>query len=444
MKERIILLIASILPVFLYAQQPQQLLRISLKEAREIAIQYNPALKIKELDIRISTAQAEQTKLRRIPQVYGDFNMQRNLIIPVTPVPANAFRPDAPEGELIPLRFTTKWTSNTGLNADIDIFNPQKRSELAEARIQSLIKTIEKEADENDLRFNLNEAYAAAVIATEQLNLAVMDTLTNYNVWKMSREQFDAGRLQQSNLNQVRADLNNSRNNFEEARKILLQAKAELLLIMGYQPSDETSIELTDSIPSLFLSYQQSTGTDTGSIALKKLKQEESLLNTQLNNARSGFLPSISLKGYYGASYFDNNLEIFKGNNWYGNSFMSLGVRLPITESLERSKKLTEIRFQAESNRLAFLSQQNKNQLTKLQAKREIEFLEKKYLRSIENYNLAADNYKIAYQQYNSGRILIADLSKANYAYQLEKNNYLNVAYNYIIAKMKLEKAQKN
>lgn len=442
MKERIILTIALLLPVISYSQDLPRIFRISLKEAREIAVRNNPDLKVKELDIRISKAQADQSKLRRIPQIYGDFNMQRNLIIPVTPVPANAFRPDAPEGELVPLRFTTKWTSNTGLNAEINLFNPQIRSELAEARIQSEIKKIEKEADENDLRYNLDEAYAAVVIATEQLNLAVMDTLTNYDVWKMSQEQFDAGRLQQSNLNQIRADLNSSRNNFAEAQKILLQAKAELLLLMGYKPSDGTTIELTDSIESLFISYQNST--DTVSIALKKIKQEELLLHTQLNNTKAGYLPTISLKGYYGASYFDNNLEIFKGNNWYGNSFVNLGVRLPITESLERSKKITEIRLQTESNRLAYISQQNRNHLERLQAARDIAFLEKKYLLSKENFVLAADNYRIANQQYDNGRLLIADLSKVNYAYQLEKNSYLNVAYDYIIAKMRLERAQKN
>lgn len=444
MKERIILLIASLLPVILFSQDPPPSFRISLKEAREIAFRNNPDLKIKELDIRIASAQADQSKWRRIPQIYGDFNLQRNLIIPVTPVPANAFRPDAPEGELIPLRFTTKWTSNTGLNADINLFNPQKRSELAEARIQTEIKKIDKEAEENDLLFNLDEAYAAAVIATEQVSLAVSDTITNHDVWKMSREQFTAGRLSQSNLNQVRADLNSSRNNFAEAQKILLQAKAELLLIMGYNPAEHTSVELSDDVESLFVAFQNNSNIDSGSIALKKLREEDRLLHTQLQSAKAGYLPTISIKGYYGASYFDNNMEIFKGNNWYGNSFMSLGVRLPITESIERSKKITEIRLQTEVNRLAFNSQHNKNQLEILQAKRDISFLENKYLLSKENYKLAVDNYRIAKEQYDSGRLLIADLSRASYAYQLEKNNYLNVAYDYIIAKMKLGRANRN
>ncbi|WP_407427165.1 TolC family protein [Arcticibacter sp.] len=444
MKERIIILAVLFSSACIYAQTSPGPLRISLQEAQKIALENNPDLKIRELDIRIAEAQVAQSRLRRIPQIYGDFNMQRNLIIPVTPVPAYAFRPDAAQGELIPLRFTTKWTSNTGLNADVDIFNPQKRAELAEANIQAEIRKTERESEENDLSYNLSEAYAATVIALEQLKLSVADTLVNHNVLKMSEEQFAAGRLMQADLNQVKTDRNKALNNWGEAQKILQQTKAELMVLMGYEPSDGITIELTDDIESLYTFYQRDKTSEPQSITLKKLKQEEDLLRSQLNNTKAGFLPAISLKGYYGASYFDNNLEIFKGNNWYGNSFISLGLRMPITEGLERSKKLTEIRFQSEANRLAYLSQQNKNQLALLETQREIVFLETKYLRSKQNYALAADTYRIAQQQYDSGRLLIGDLSKSSYGYQLEKNNYLNVAYNYIIAKMKLDKALKN
>ncbi|MGV3704524.1 MAG: TolC family protein [Arcticibacter sp.] len=444
MKERILVLAGLLLSALVQAQTPTSPLRLSLQEARAIALKNNPDLQIKQLEVSITKAQADQARLRRVPLIYSDFNMQRNLIIPVTPVPANAFRPDAPEGELIPLRFTTKWTSNTGVNAELNIFNPQKRTELAEARLQTQIRQTEKEAEEIDLSYNLDEAYAAAIIAAEQLKLAAADTLNNYTVWKMSREQFDAGRLMQTDLNKVKADLNNAKNNFEEAQKIWKQAQAELMVTMGYPPSDEAGLELTDDIEILFRSYQQSPAPSAESIALRKLTQEADLLNTQLSSTKAGYLPSIILKAYYGANYFDNRFEIFKGNNWHGNSFINLGVRLPITEGLERSKKLAEIRLQTESNRLSYLSQQNKNELERLQATRDIAILEKKYLRSKENYDLAADTYRIAQQQYENGRLLIGDLSKSNYAYQLEKNNYLNVAYDYIIAKMKLEKGVRN
>jgi outer membrane protein TolC len=444
MKKRILTLAAFFLSACIYAQTSPITLRISLEEARKIALENNPDLKIRDLDIRISDAQVAQSRLRRIPQIYGDFNIQRNLIIPVTPVPANAFRPDAPEGELVPLRFTTKWTSNTGLNADVDIFNPKKRSDYAETRIQTEIRRTEKELEEYNLRYSLDEAYAATAIATEQVKLAVYDTLVNHSVWKISKEQFEAGRLMQSEFNQVRTDRNNALSNLEEAQKILQQTSAELLYLMGHEPADHTIIELTDDIERLHTFYQRQQMPEAQSTTLKKLKQEEDLLSTRLSNTRAGFLPTISLRGYYGASYFDNNLEIFKGDNWYGNSFISLGLRMPITEGLERAKKLTEIRLQSEVNRMAYLSQRNKNQLNRLEAEREIMFVEKKYLRSKENFDLAADTYRIAQLQYDNGRLLTGDLFKSSYAYQLEKNKYLNLAYDYIIAKMKLQKALKN
>src|SRR5690554_6593446 len=123
-----------------YAQTPTIRLELSLEEARRIALENNPDFNISRLEIGIAKEAQKQSELKRIPQIYGDFNLQRNLIIPSTPVPAKAFNPNAGEDELMLLRFTTSWTSNVGVNASYDLFNPTLRGEAKEAAIESEIK----------------------------------------------------------------------------------------------------------------------------------------------------------------------------------------------------------------------------------------------------------------------------------------------------------------
>ena len=433
------------LPFLVVAQDAPTTLRLSLNEARALAIKNNPILQAKDLDIQVSKEVTAQARLKRIPQVYGDFNLQRNLIIPVTPVPANAFNRDAPEGELLPLRFSTKWTANTGINASIDLFNPLKKQDVKEAGIQEGISKLKKENEENRLYFDVSNAYAMALISKEQLKLSIADTLTKSRILKMSQEQFEAGRLTLTELNVVKADQNNTLSNYEETLNISRNAMAQLLYYLGFDPVVEMSIELSDDIESLFLAYQDQMTLDSSqSYAYKNLQQNELLINTQIDGAKAGYLPVLTLNAFYGANYFDNNFKMFKSANWTGNSFMNVGVSVPITQGLDRQKKINQLKLQKVANALAYKNQLHKNRLDFLEASREAEFYEKKYRRTKENYKLAGDNFRIAEDQFENGRLLIADLYKSNYSYQQEKTNYLNVAYDYIQAKIKIYNISRN
>ncbi|MET3114649.1 outer membrane protein [Pedobacter sp. CG_S7] len=427
------------IPFLIKAQQQQPVkMHLSLEGAIELALTNNPKLLAKGLDIQITKEVTAQAKWKRIPQVYTDFNLQRNLIIPVTPVPANAFNPNAPEGEILPLRFATKWTANTGINAQIDLFNPQRKQAVKEAEIKEEISGLQKEKEENDLYFDVSIAYAMALVASVQVKLSEADTLTKARILKMSQQQFDLGRLTLIELNQVKRDRNTTLGNFEETEKIFSNSKAQLLYYLGYEPVAEVEIEFSDSIESLFLLHQKDILIDsTQSFALKSLLQNDLLINTQINGAKSGYLPLLSMKAYYGANYFDKNFELFKSSNWNGNSFLNVGVRIPITEGLDRQKKINQLKLQKDANALAYKDQQHKNKLDFLEASRDADFYQKKYRLTMANFKIAEKNLQLTEQQYENGRLLISDLYRSSYNYQQEKTNYLNVAYNFIIAKMK-------
>src|SRR5690606_8300420 len=169
--------IASFLSFFLimsafisFAQEVK--LELSLEEARRIAVENNPDFNINALEVGIAKETQKQAELKRIPQIYGDFNLQQNLIIPSTPVPAKAFNPNAGDDELMLLRFTTKWTSNVGVNASYDLFNPALKGEVKEAAIEREIKETDYLLAKNQLLFDVGDAYYACLVALEQVRLA--------------------------------------------------------------------------------------------------------------------------------------------------------------------------------------------------------------------------------------------------------------------------------
>ena len=429
------------LPLLSYGQQAGEKLSLTLEQSQALAAEQHPLLAAGRMDEQMTREATAEARLKRLPLVYGDANLQRNLIIPVTPVPANAFDPSAPEGELLPLRFTTQWTSNAGINGSFDLFNPQKRGAIQEAKIQEELSRLENASTENDLVYEAGVAYLSALIAAEQVRLAIADTLTQSQVLTMSEEQFDEGRLLLSALNQVKSDRNKALNNLEEAQQIYANHMAQLLYAMGYAPEEELEIEFLDDLESLFEVYQDHVEADTSnSIAYNRLLQNKALLTSQLQTERSSYLPSLTFNAYYGANYFDNSFGLLKSANWNGNSFVNFGLRLPISEGFERQRRISRFKLQQQADELRYEDERNKNRMDYLGAAREATRYAKSYERARENFLLAEENLRLAKEQFASGRLLIGELSLANYNYQLEKNNYLSVAYNFISSKLNMER----
>lgn len=435
------LLIAIELPCF--AQEVAVKLELSLEEARRIAIEHNPDFSISRLEVDIAKQTQKQSELKRIPQIYGDFNLQQNLIIPSTPVPAKAFDPNAGDDELILLRFTTEWTSNMGINASYDLFNPALQGEAKGAAVESEIKETDYLLAKNQLLFDVGNAYYACLIALEQVRLAEVDSLSKFKITEMTQKQFDAGRATLPVLNQVKLDRNNSRSNFQEASKILKNSKEKLLVLLGYPPSDLITISFKEELGDLLTITATQDNQASSGLNLQKLQQQSTLTDIQLKTARNGFLPTLSLHGYYGSRYYDNAFTLFKGGNWFGNSFINIGLRVPITEGIDRVKKISQLKIQQQIIAESIRSQRNQQQLNQNTARDDVNYYEQDFKRKKENIAMAEENLKLATEQYEKGRILISDYYNGVYTFQKERTAYLESLYKLFVSKLSLEKANK-
>lgn len=421
----------------------QDTLYLTLEKARAIALSNNPEIKSKETDVLIAQENLALEKIKKYPTVFGDANLQRNLIIPVTPVPAKAFNPNAPDNEIMPLQFTTKWTGNAGINASYDVFNPNSRNETKIKNIQIEIAKTDNEIIKNDAMFSVGNAYITAIIAQEQLHLNVAETVSKTKTLKMFQEQYNEGRITLIQFNESIADLNASKAREAEAKSISEKANAQLLFELGYNPEIPLKIIFEENIETIFAEKSFSDTEKTQSLSLKKIEQQKDILSFQLDKERFRNLPTFTLGGYLGTSYFNNNFDIFKEQNYHGNSYIKAGLKIPLTDWVSTKRNKAIINHQFQSNELAYQAQKNKNSLSYIQAKKDVEAAYEKYVHLKENFELSQKNNDLIKQQYSEGRILISELYKTDYAVQKAKNDYLNAAYDYITAQLKLENEQR-
>lgn len=417
--------------------------KLSLKAAQQIALKNNPDMEVSRLNTAVSQRQAEEARAGRIPNVYANYDLRRNLIVPTTPVPAKAFDPDAPADELIPLRFSSRWASNAGLNVTFDLFNPQTRGRIKEVAQQALMRQTDETMAADGLAFKVKEDYAACIIAVKQLELAAADTMAKTKILAVTRDQYNAGRLKITDLDQAEGDKNETVSNYLKAARILASARTQLLADMGYDLSKAYSFSFSDSIPGLLSGYERKENAHWENSSLHKQEQQKELTQIQLDNAREAVLPTVSLKGFYGANYFDNNFDLFSRENWYGNSYAGISVNIPITEGLDRARKTATLRVQRDADEAGYRAQQNQIQLKKIQADQEIAFRKRDLQYKEKSMKLARENFQTATAQFSAGRLLRDDLARSGYSCRKAETAYLQAAYDFLLAEMTLEKVSK-
>lgn len=390
---------------------------ISISNAQELSIQelWNEvdktySIQEKRLNREVQEEQLRIRKSERIPVIYGDVNLQRNLIIPTTPVPAIAFDPKADEGAILPLKFSTKWNSKAGIQLEWDLFNPTKRSQRKEDQINLEKAKVSELQSKQEWKINATLAYASIVLATEQYKAALADSILYAEINNINKDRYEAGRLSSSEYIVSQQELLRKRINIHESWSILEEANLEL---GRYYPLERISV-LKNNIEEI-VSLTDSIGEENFDQQLISL--DEQLAQIQLEGIKRQALPSLSFNAYYGGQYFSNSFNIVNKNFWYGYSYANLGLKIPISAYFTNSASIR----QAALNEKIF-----RNQLEETKDSDAIDLKQKsskiisqnKRIKSLEEIkDLAAQNKAEKLESYEAGRILLTEFNKANSEY---------------------------
>jgi outer membrane protein TolC len=416
---------------------------LTFDQAIATAIQNNPELKIKDFDILIAAEQYNEARLRMVPQIYGRYDIQRNLIIPSTLVPLGRFNPELPPDELTPIKFGTNWLSIAGLFASVKIFDPQVTGDMREKKASVKLSDIERKITRIDLETETGKAYANCLLSLEQLRFAVDDTLNSYKQLTESYMKFNSGILKQTDLNLAVLKHSSSISRFNEAGKILSDSYKTLFYWMGITEDANNSVALSDSLDVLInrlSSYENENRDIESSLTYLKLNAINNIDNIKLRNVKTGFLPVISLNGLLSTDYYNNQLRLGNSAYWFGNSNINLSLHVPITEGIDRTRRIKQQKYQIEANREELNAALNKKQLDIKRVSDNIEFYRKETISKKSDLELAAINYKASFSLFREGRILPSGLSDAEISYKQVKIDYLKVLFNYLDSLLELKR----
>ena len=387
-------------------------------------------LKQANTNLTLAALNVRAEKLGRLPLIYGDANLQRNLITPSTPVPAIAFNPNAAPGEILPLKFATDWSAKAGIQFSMDVFNPQNKLSLKTAALDSKAAQLDYAQTLQDWKKQATSAYAKVIISSKQYLEAIADSTRYAAIVQITADRQRAGRMTTVELNKAKQELLNKQTQLHEAYRVLQVANIELSKFADVSGYTQLSSSTADIISRL-------KGEHTN-LQLESLRLEQQKVELQLRSLKIEALPTLTLNAFYGSQFYSNSLTLWNNNNWFGNSYVNMGIRLPISETIDRSLKRKQLGLQNQLLSSQYREEQSLEAANRRQQQLNIQQADKVLQNAKAIEQLSAENVNLVQEQYKAGRILLSELNEALSAHFKNMQNVWQAEYDQLIAVLEL------
>ncbi len=401
--KKIVSIILLILPVWVAAQS------LSIEQLWG-EMSKNKGLQQRQVETAIKQEELSEQKRTRIPVFYIDANLQHNLIIPTTPVPAIAFDPTAPDGAIIPLKFATKWSSKVGVQMEWDIFDPKRSVTEQQKQIEINKSTIEQARQTEQWKKDATLAYAAVVLASAQYALAVEDSIAYQKILAVVKSRYEEGREGTSEYVQAQQELERKRIALYEAWSVLLDSDLEL---GRYQDLDTTKV-LSSNMQDIrqFIQALQLYNYD-----LETLKLDQQMNELQQRSLKKELLPTVKLNAYLGKQFYSNEFRLDRGSDWFGNSFVNLALRIPLSSYFTMQPSLKKNSLQQQLTSLQLEEEQLNDNIQSQQKAVKVQAAEKKLAAYQRIDQLALENKETKEKAFHAGRLLLTELMQAHASY---------------------------
>ncbi len=290
------------------------------------------------------------------------------------------------------------------------------------------------------IMIEVDEAYWRVVSLQKKVELAKEYNKLLKTTYNNVKSMFDEGVVTNSDLLKVQVKLNESEMSLTKAENGLSLSKMLLNQICGIQTNndyvleDEINIETCDLIRTDSIRQQINNRPEA-----LMLDENISIAKTQLDIARSRFLPNVVATGNYVLS----NPNLFNGfdKSFNGMFTIGIGVTMPIFHFGERIHTLKVAKHQL---RIAELTKEEAIEKLELQANmKQNSRNEAVKQHSMANNNMlhAEENLRTAQLGFNEGVISTSDLMQAQTAWVGAKSEMIDAKINLMLTELYLNQS---
>lgn len=400
-----------------------------LKKCVDYAKEHNITLQLKKLDAEIQENNTKQTKLSLLPNLNASSSY--NLSYGRTTSPETNGYIDQ-----------NLKSVNFGISSSISLFEGfQKRNSIKQANIdlQAYIQDIEKTS--NDISLRIVSYYLDILFKKELLQVA-KDQL---KITKLQIERtsalVEAGTLPKGTLMEQKAQAAQEDLTVVNSDNNLFLSLLDLAQLLDLSSTDNFDIEM----PVLPVLNSERTLLNPNAVydialtSLPEIKAANLRLEStgkDLDLARSGLMPSLSLSGGWGTNY--SKLEGFPASSFSdqfkdrANKYVGLSLNIPIFNRGINNRNISNAKINIDRSKLNLENSKNILRKEIQQAHANAIAAMKKYFSSETAVSSTEEAFRYTEEKFNLGLVNSVDYNQAKNSLLKSKSNLLQAKYEYI------------
>ncbi|MCK0192334.1 TolC family protein [Arenibacter sp. F20364] len=391
----------------------------TLEECITYAIDNNITVKQAELSVKRTEATYLATKSLRLPNLSGNASQNFTNGNSIDPITSD---------------FVSQQINSTslGLNSQVTLFQGnQINNQIKQGKLLVDQYTLFEEEAKNNITLSITESYIQLLYAKENILIAENNLEVSQKEEERAKARLDAGSIAikeytdaQSQTATNRYLLINTKNDYA-LQLLSLKQFLELPPNTNFEIAEADGIIL-DIVPDLNEVYSTSL-ENLPEINASRLNV--SLSEKDLDIAKGGYLPTLSLAGSLGSGYTSTQVYDFTDQlDLNFNQRLGLSLNVPIFNRNKTKSEVQTAKINIDMAKLE-LAQEEKDLYKKIETAWQNAITSQSEMEAADiARNAAKESFRLAQKQYELGALSTTDLI-------LSQNTYTNTEQNYIQAK---------
>jgi outer membrane protein len=422
------------------AQENTTELKLSLKDARDYAIQHNKMAGSARLDLDASKMAVWETISSGLLQVSTGASFTDNIKQMVFLLPDFIGGTD----KKTPITMGSEYNSSLNLQAALPIFNAPYYVGIQTVKLANKIAETNVKSTEVDVCEAVTSAYYLILISEESLSILDSNLVNLQETVKSTRKMYSVGMAESVDVDQMVSNVTmveNSRSSLERT----IELNYNLLRFQLGVPAD-TKIVLKESLEDItsqlnLESMFKQEFDYSNNLNYKLIEGQVRMSELNLKSQKALILPSLTGVITTSSTGMGDKLPQIA---WYPSSFYMFQLSVPIFGSGQRYAKIkkAQINLERAKNTKEMVTDQLKMQEKQLRynlVNANIQYKSQK-----DNINVAKRVYTSMENKFRQGMASSLDLTQANSLYLQAENNYVSALMNLLQTKLALDKLMNN
>ena len=419
---KLYLIIVSLFFVQLSLAQETSTKVWSLQDCIDYAIEHNITIKDATLDKNLAEVDYSKAKSSRLPNLFGSASQNFSNGSTIDPITSDYVTDQI-------------HSTNVGINSSMTLFQGNQLSnQIKQNKILLEQSIFLEEVEKNNIVLNILEVYLQTLYSKESIAIAENNVVASEKEVERAKARLDAGTIALGDYTETQSQAATNKFNVISAKNDYQQYIIQLKQLLELSPLEDIQIETIDEnmdLINLDIDKNQLYNNAIGFLPEIQASNLNIAANEkELDIAKGGFLPTLSLTGSIGSGYTSINDNTFSDQfDVNFNQKLGLSLTIPI---FNRNQTKAAVKTASINIDKAQIQKQNteKEVYRKVETAYQNAISAQEQVIAAEASKVSAEqSYKLAQKKYELGGLSTTDLVISQNTYTNAQQNYLQSKY---------------